>query len=99
MEIRAPGEGDARALVTLAALATGIGRAPGVMRAHLERGGLLVAEQQGEVVGLLAYRSDWFDCTFVSVVAVAEPARRRGVARALFEAVERLAPAPRLFSS
>jgi GNAT superfamily N-acetyltransferase len=99
MEIRTPGEGDARALVTLAALAIGIGRAPGVVRSHVERGELLVAEQQGEVVGLVAYRTDWFECTFVSLVTVVESARRRGVARALFDAVERRAPTPRLFSS
>ena len=98
MEIRVPGEGDARALVTLAALAVGMGRA-GLVRSHVERGELLVADQQGEVIGLLAYRSDWFECTFVRIVAVAEPARRRGVARALFEAVERRAPTSRLFSS
>ena len=56
-------------------------------------------EDDGEVVGFLAYRTDWFQCTFVSLIVVAENARRRGVARVLFREVERRSPSPRLFSS
>ena len=86
--------------VSLAASVVGEQRATTLMREHAARGTLLVADDNhGAVVGILAYRTDWFQCTFVSLVAVAEPARRRGVARALFEAVEQLAPSPRLFSS
>jgi GNAT superfamily N-acetyltransferase len=54
---------------------------------------------EGADLGSLAYRTDWFQCTFVSLVGVREDVRRRGVARALFEAVERISPSPRLFSS
>jgi GNAT superfamily N-acetyltransferase len=100
MRIRGPEPVDAGALVTLTALAVGANHAPALVRVHAERRELLVAEDDGEVVvGCLAYRTDWFRCTFVSVVAVAEEARRRGVARALFGAVERLSSSPRLFSS
>jgi GNAT superfamily N-acetyltransferase len=93
MQIRAPQQADARAIRALA------GRQIALVRSHLERHELLVAEIDGEVVGLLAYRTDWFQCTFVSLVVVAEPARRRGVARALFQAVELGSRSARLFSS
>ena len=85
--------------MTLAALVIGQGRAAELVRSHVERNEVLVAEERGDVVGFLAYRTDWFGCTFVSLVVVAEAARRRGVARALFDAVERRAVSPRLFSS
>jgi ribosomal protein S18 acetylase RimI-like enzyme len=99
MRIRTAEHDDARSLVTLAALVVGQPRAAQLVRAHVERNELLIADEHGEVVGCLAYRTDWFGCTFVSLVVVAESARRRGVARALFEAVERRSPSPRLFSS
>jgi len=99
MQIRSPRAEDARALVTLAALGLGERRAAPLVRAHVERREVLVADEGDEVIGLLAYRTDWFECTFVSLVVVAEERRRRGVARALFDAVERRSPHPRLFSS
>ena len=99
MRIRHPEPGEAGTSAALAALVVGERRAASLVRSHAERRELLVAEDHGEIVGLLAYRTDWFQCTFVSVVVVAEPARRRGVARALFDEVARRSPSPRLFSS
>ena len=99
MRIRDPEPGDVPALVPLAALGVGMPRAAALVRAHVERRELLVADDDGEVLGFLAYRTDWFGCTFVSLIVVAEPARRRGVARALFQALERVSPSARLFSS
>lgn len=99
MWIRSLEANDVQAAVDLAASMVGARRAAALLRAHAERRELLVAEEHREVVGLLAYRTDWFQCTFVSLVVVAEHARRRGVARALFQAVERRAPGARLFSS
>lgn len=86
-------------MLALAALVVGPQRAAALVRAHVARREILVAEQDHAIVGLLAYRTDWFGCTFVSLVVVAERARRRGVARALFEALERASPSARLFSS
>jgi predicted GNAT superfamily acetyltransferase len=86
-------------MLALAALVVGPQRAAALVRAHVARREILVAEQGDAIVGLLAYRTDWFGCTFVSLVVVAERARRRGVARALFEALERASPSARLFSS
>lgn len=99
MRIRSPEPGDVHAILRLAATTVGERRAGTLIRAGIERGELIVAENHGEVVGLLAYRTDWFQCTFVTLVVVAEEERRRGVARALFEALERRSPSPRLFSS
>jgi predicted GNAT superfamily acetyltransferase len=99
MQIRDPEPRDVPALVTLAESLIGTQRASGLIRAHVERRELLVGELDGQVAGFLAYRTDWFGCTFVSLVVVAERARRRGVARGLFAALERRSPSARLFSS
>lgn len=99
MEIRAPEPRDLDALVALAAEVVGAVRAETVVRSHLERHHLAVAEDGGAVIGMIAYRTDWFQCTFVSLVAVRPDRRLRGVARALFRRVEEMAPGPRLFSS
>ena len=97
MEIRAAQSSDVQAVMQLAA---GLGpRAGPFVRSHLDRHHVLVAELDGEVVGMLAYRTDWFQCTFVTLVSVREDYRKRGVARALYRAVEDMSPSPRLFSS
>jgi GNAT superfamily N-acetyltransferase len=85
--------------MTLAAEVLGPERAGPFVRSHLERHHLLIADADEEVAGVLAYRTDWFQCTLVSLVCVREDFRRRGVARALFKAVEQMSPSPRLYSS
>lgn len=99
MEIRSPTAADRDALIALAAAVIGPERAGPFLRSHLDRHHLLVAEADGNVVGMLAYRTDWFQCTFVSLVSVREDHRKRGVARALYHAVEGMSPSPRVFSS
>jgi ribosomal protein S18 acetylase RimI-like enzyme len=99
MRIRDPTPDDAPTIVSLAASVIGEPRATALVRAHVERREVLVAEDRGAAVGFLAYRTDWFQCTFVSLVVVAEDARRRGIARALFQALERRSASARLFSS
>ena len=84
MEIRAPHVTDLDALMTLAAAVLGPERAGPFIRSHLDRHHLLVADTEGEVVGVLAYRTDWFQCTLVSLVSVREDHRKRGVARTRF---------------
>ena len=59
----------------------------------------LVAEAEEQVVGVCAYRTDWFQCTFISLVAVREKFRRRGIAAELIRSVELFSPTPRIFSS
>jgi GNAT superfamily N-acetyltransferase len=99
MDIRTPRAADIDALMALATIVIGPERAGPFVRSHLERHHLLVADEGGQVLGMLAYRTDWFQCTFVSLVAVREDRRKRGVARALYQAVEGMSPSPRLYSS
>ena len=99
MEIRLPESADLEKLMTLATEVISAERAGPFVRSHLDRHHLLVADVEDEVVGFIAYRTDWFQCTFVSLVSVTKDHRRRGVARALYKAVENISPSPRLFSS
>jgi GNAT superfamily N-acetyltransferase len=99
VEIRLPRTADAAPCADLAALVIGSERAGAFIKSHLERHHLIVAESAGEIVGLIAYRTDWFECTLVSLVVVKEDFRRRGIAREFFKAVEVMSPTPRLFSS
>ncbi len=99
MEIRQLVSTDLGPVMTLAAEVVGPERAGPVIRSHVERHHLLVAADDGQVVGVLAYRTDWFQCTMVSLVCVRQDFRRRGIARALYQAVEGMSPSPRLFSS
>lgn len=99
MEIRLPEGGDLDAVEALAADLLGPERAGPFVRSHLDRHHLLVAAEGAAVLGVIAYRTDWFQCTFVSLVSVSPQHRKGGVARALFRAVEEMSPSPRLFSS
>ena len=99
MTIRTPEPGDVPALMDLASEVIGPERAGPFVRSFVERHHLLVAEDEEAVVGFLAYRTDWFQCTFVSLVSVTKDWRRKGVARALYRRVEEMSPSPRLFSS
>jgi GNAT superfamily N-acetyltransferase len=86
-------------LARLAAEVVGADRAEPLVRSHYERHHLLVADEEGAIVGVCAYRTDWFQCTLVSLVVVRADRRRQGIARRLVETVEELSPSPRLFSS
>jgi GNAT superfamily N-acetyltransferase len=99
IEIRPPKTSDAQPCAVLAAEVVGPDRAGPLVRAHLERHHLIVAEAEDAVVGLCAFRTDWFQCTFVTLVVVDEAYRRRGIAREFFLAVEAISPSPRIFSS
>ncbi len=99
IEIRLPRTTDAAGCAELAATVTGEERAGPFIKAHLERHHLIVAEANKEIVGFLAYRTDWFQCTFVSLVVVREDFRRKGIAREFFKSVEAVSPSPRVFSS
>jgi predicted GNAT superfamily acetyltransferase len=99
MEIRQPERGDLSTVMSMAADVIGPERAGPFVRSHVERHHVIVAEDDGQVVGFIAYRTDWFQCTFVSLVVVTKDKRRRGIARALYKSVEQMSPSPRLFSS
>ena len=99
MRVRHAEPTDLGRVIALAADVIGAERASTFVRSHAERHHLLVAEEDGEIAGLLAFRTDWFQCTFIGLVAVDAKRRRRGVARALYRMVEEISPSPRLFSS
>jgi ribosomal protein S18 acetylase RimI-like enzyme len=99
MDIRLPEQADLQPIMTLASEVIGPERAGPFVRSYVERHHLLVAREQEETVGFIAYRTDWFQCTFVSLVCVRKDFRRKGIARALYRAVENISPSPRLFSS
>jgi len=99
MEIRHPQRADLATVVELASDVIGPERVGPFVRSHVERHHLLIAESDDEVVAMLAYRTDWFQCTLVSLVSVRKDFRRRGVARALFARVAEMSPSPRIFSS
>ena len=99
IEIRLPRTTDAPGCAELAALAIGEDRAGAFIKSHMERHHLIVAESDKEIVGFLAYRTDWFQCTYVSLVVVREDFRRKGIAREFFKSVEAVSPTPRVFSS
>ena len=88
MEIRNPRRGELKAVMELAVDAKGPERAGPFVRSEVERQHPLVAETESEVVRMLAYRTDCFQCTFVSLVSVRKDFRRRGIARSLFAKAE-----------
>lgn len=90
---------DVPACLALARLATGTRWSAPAVEAAGDRGELLVAHRDGSIVGALGYRTDWFTSTLVTFVGVRPDCQRRGVARALYQALEERSPHPRLFSS
>lgn len=99
IEIRLPRTTDAPGCAELAAIVIGPDRAGPFIKSHMERHHLMVAEAAKEIVGFLAYRTDWFQCTFVSLVVVRDDFRRKGIAREFFKSVEAVSSSPRIFSS
>lgn len=90
---------DIPSCVDLVEAVLGARRSGPFVQAAMDRGELLVAHADGGIVGALAYRTDWFNCTLVTLISVKPDWRRRGVARALYRALEERSPSPRLFSS
>lgn len=99
LDVRTARLEDVPTCVDLAEAVAGARWSRPFVHAALGRRELLVARANGEIVGALAYRTDWFTCTLVTLVSVRADWQRRGVARALYRALEEQTPSPRLFSS
>jgi len=97
--VRFPKVADEEGCVALARKVLDPDSARAFIASHFREHRIVVAEGEGAVVGLLAWRTDWFGCSFATWLYVEEKFRRRGVAREMFKAVEHLSPGPRLFSS
>src|SRR5438093_13179844 len=78
MEIRHALSSDLNAVMDVATTVLGPQRAGPMIRSHVERHHLLVANEGDEVVGVVAYRTDWFQCTMVSLVCGSARSRRPG---------------------
>ena len=59
----------------------------------------LVAEVEDDVVGYVGLEYTFFELGFVPLLQVAEPHRRRGIGRALMEAIAERCTTPKLFTS
>lgn len=70
-----------------------------VLKVARAAGEALVAMRDSELVGVIAWHRHFFGCPFIALVAVAESARRQGIARALLEAVEAEVGEGKLFTS
>jgi len=99
IQVRLPRLADEEGCVALASLSMDPAAAKAFVGAHFRVHRMIVADAGGAVVGLLAWRTDWFGCSFVDLVFVREEFRRRGVAREMFLSVEALSRTPRVFSS
>jgi len=99
VKIRSAQFDDVPACAALADELIGPRRAQPFAEAALDRRQLLVASDDGKRGGMLAYTTNWFNCTFVSLVVVEPDHRRKGIARELYRAVEAESASPRLFSS
>lgn len=97
--VRFPKVADEAGCVALARKVLEEESARALIGSHFREHRIVVAEAGGVVVGLLAWRTDWFGCSFATWLYVEEMVRRRGVAREMFKAVEHLSPGPRLFSA
>jgi len=59
----------------------------------------VLAENANELIGYAVLEYTFYEQGFVSMVYVAEPARRRGVGRSLLENLEKRCSRPKLFTS
>jgi len=99
VEVRVARLEDLSPCVDLAEMVAGARWSRALVQAALDRQELLVACVNGEIIGMLAYRADWFTSTLVTLVSVRADWQRRGVARALYGALQEHSSSPRLFSS
>lgn len=59
----------------------------------------LIVKRDGSIVGFLIYDTNFFDCSFISLIMVSPTERRRGYATMLMEYFEKVSPTSKIFSS
>lgn len=99
MPIREAKSSDQERILTLDRIAEGDqSRASFIARA-VQLHTCVLAENANELIGYAVLEYTFYEQGFVSMVYVAEPARRRGVGRSLLENLEKRCSRPKLFTS
>jgi len=72
-------------------------------RKHIEKivgeGRCLIIKEEDEVQAFLLFDTNFFECSFISLIIVSKAARRKGYATALISSFENIAPTQKIFSS
>ena len=97
MDVRVAGEADVPVAIALAKTASWNRGA--FLEQQTALGNLLVAVEQSATVGFIVWNYEFFERPFIWLVMAAESRRRRGVAGALFAAVESRCAGQRLYTS
>jgi ribosomal protein S18 acetylase RimI-like enzyme len=69
-----------------------------IMKA-VEKERCIVAIDQEHIVGFLIFNTDFFDCSFISLIIVRPTERRKGYASSLIEYFIKISPTKKIFSS
>lgn len=69
------------------------------IRNAIERKRCIVVQEENIIVGFLIYDTNFFDCSFISLVIVSPSKRRKGYASLLMEYMLNNSPTVKVFSS
>ncbi|WLD94611.1 GNAT family N-acetyltransferase [Alkalihalobacillus sp. AL-G] len=70
-----------------------------VLKEAIEEQRCLIVIVNGSVGGFLVYNTQFFDCSFISLVIVKPSERRKGIASSLIRGFEKISPTEKIFSS
>ena len=65
----------------------------------IELGHCIIAKEDNDIVGFLIYDTNFFECTFISLVIVSPSNRRKGYASLLMDYMMSSSPTDKVFSS
>jgi ribosomal protein S18 acetylase RimI-like enzyme len=97
--VRAAIESDFDAIAAVDTAAGGDSALRSLLRRHIEGNRCWVADDQGKVVGFLVLEYTFYGNGFISLLAVRQDSRRRGVGRALLKHATSSCTTAKLFTS
>jgi ribosomal protein S18 acetylase RimI-like enzyme len=59
----------------------------------------IVVKSENKIVGFLIFNTNFFDCSFISLIIVSPTARRKGYATSLMDYFVNISPTKKVFSS
>ncbi|WP_042148326.1 GNAT family N-acetyltransferase [Paucisalibacillus sp. EB02] len=71
----------------------------GFIEKAVEENRCIVVKQQGKIVGFLIYDTNFFNCSFISLIIVLPKVRRKGYATSLMDYFINISPTEKVFSS